>query len=69
LQSWFKTTRALLFEQQGRKWPAPADLQPPTYVPPLTAAKQKQQMLQAWAVSLLILVPVATYFLVTLLTQ
>lgn len=67
LKTWFQTTRALLFDQQARKWPGPNELQPPTFVPPLTAAAKKQAMMKAWAVSLLILVPVATFLLVRLL--
>jgi type IV/VI secretion system ImpK/VasF family protein len=64
LRDWFQATRGLLLNKQQRRWTAPNEVQPPTYVPPLTAAKKKHQMLRAWAVSLLVVIPLATFFFV-----
>lgn len=69
LQGWLKSTRSLLFDNQVRRWSGPDEVQPTTYVPPLKGAKRRQKMALAWTISLLILIPGAMIFLVTLLNK
>jgi type VI secretion system protein ImpK len=68
VQSWFKTTKALLLENQGRRWPSPDEVQPTTFVPPLTGEERKQSMILAWAVSVLLIIPVAVIYIINRLT-
>ncbi len=64
LKSWHNRIKSLLFETQARRWPSPDEIQPPTYVPPLTGESRKHSMILGWAVSLLILIPVAMFYII-----
>lgn len=69
LGAWQAATKRLLFDSPQRRWPAPAEVQPPTYVPPLTGAQRRQKMLLAWAGSLLVFILVAMFLFITLVSQ
>ena len=69
LNDWQRSTKTLILDQQQRLWPSPPEIQPPTFVPPLTGLKRKQSMLLTWALSLFVLIPVAMFFLINRLSQ
>jgi type VI secretion system protein ImpK len=69
LQDWQRTVKALVLDPRQRRWPMPDEVQPPTYVPPLTGRRRKQSMLLTGAISLLVLIPVAVFYVVHSLLQ
>jgi type VI secretion system protein ImpK len=69
LDDWQTATRRLLFDNQKRRWPAPAEVQATTYVPPLTGAARRQTMLLAWAGSMLVFILVAMFLFITFISR
>jgi type VI secretion system protein ImpK len=64
LQDWQRSVKALVFDHSQRRWPSPDEVQPPTFVPPLSGERRRRSMMLAGAISLLVLIPVAVAFLV-----
>src|SRR5436305_290075 len=64
LKAWREGVESQL--AQGREeWTGPVALQPPTHVPVLQGAGRKQRMLLLAALSLLVFIPLAVFYLVS----
>jgi type VI secretion system protein ImpK len=65
LKEWRESAEAQIAQNQSREWSSPPDRQLPTDVTPLGGAARMKNVVLAWALSLLVLIPAATFFLVT----
>jgi type VI secretion system protein ImpK len=57
LKSWASAVQARITRQLGQEWPAPAELDPPTFVPPRRGRDALRRMLLAGAAACLVLIP------------
>jgi type VI secretion system protein ImpK len=64
LQSWVSNTQARIAKSQGQDWPVPAELDPPSDVPPLHGREQLQRMVLIGGGVLLVLIPALAYLIV-----
>jgi type VI secretion system protein ImpK len=69
LRTWVEAVRARIVKEQPTDWPAPAELEPPTNVPPLHGRKRLQRMILTAGGLLLLLIPVVAFFIVQHLSQ
>ncbi len=65
LRAWVSSTQARIAQSQQSEWQTPEEVEPPTNVPPLHGTERFQRMVLTGAVVLLVLLPVAAYFLMT----
>jgi type VI secretion system protein ImpK len=63
LQSWTAAARSQVERNQGQAWVPPAELDPPSDVPPLHGRERFARMVFRGGVALLILIPCAVFFL------
>jgi type VI secretion system protein ImpK len=63
LQVWLSATQARL-ALEHKPWPAPPELEPPTFVPPLRGRDKLQRMVLACGFVFLLLVPLLAFLLV-----
>jgi type VI secretion system protein ImpK len=64
LQSWVSNTQARIAKSQGQDWPVPAELDPPSDVPPLRGREQLQRVVLTGGGVLLLLIPVVAFLIV-----
>lgn len=65
LRAWADRTAARIGREQGREWPIPPELEPPTNVPPLHGRDRLNRMILAVAVFAFGLVPLVAFYLIT----
>lgn len=63
LQAWLESAKALIDKGHESEWQSPVDSQPRTYVPPLTGSSRLQMMVTVVGLSMLILIPVAMFYI------
>jgi type VI secretion system protein ImpK len=68
LEQWVATAQARLTHDK-QPWPAPPELEPPTFVPPLRGRDRLQRMVLACGLMFLVLVPILAFLLVRHLGQ
>jgi type VI secretion system protein ImpK len=64
LRSWSEVTRAQIEKSQGENWVSPPELDSPSKVPPLHGLDRLQTMVVRGAVLMLVLIPLAAFFVV-----
>ncbi len=64
LRSWSEVTRGQIEKSQGENWVSPPELDSPSKVPPLHGLDRLQTMVVRGAVLMLILIPLAAFFVV-----
>ena len=64
LRTWVTATQSRLTKVRGREWAPPAELDPPTHVPPLHGPERLRRMLLVGGVALLAIVPILVFFIV-----
>jgi type VI secretion system protein ImpK len=69
LQAWVAGTQIRVTRSQGKQWPYPAELQAPTYVPPLRGRERLQKLVLAAGALLLFVIPVTLFILIQQLGQ
>ena len=64
LRSWAVAAQARLAKELGREWAYPAELDPPTRVPPLHGRERLQRMVLVSGIALLLLIPLVAFLVV-----
>jgi type VI secretion system protein ImpK len=64
LKSWSEVTRAQIEKGQGEAWVSPPELDAPSKVPPLRGLERLQKMVVRGLVLMLLLIPLAAFFVV-----
>jgi type VI secretion system protein ImpK len=64
LRAWSTAAQARLAKELGREWAYPAELDPPTNVPPLHGREQLQRMVLVGGIALLLLIPLVAFLVV-----
>jgi type VI secretion system protein ImpK len=64
LQAWVGNTQARIAKSQGQEWPVPAELDPPSNVPPLHGREQLQRVVLTGGGVLLVLIPIVAFLIV-----
>jgi type VI secretion system protein ImpK len=64
LRSWSEVTRAQIERSEGENWVSPPELDSPSKVPPLHGLERLQRMVVRGAVLMLVLIPLAAFFVV-----
>jgi type VI secretion system protein ImpK len=64
LKAWSDVTRAQIEKSQGQAWSSPLELDAPSKVPPLRGLAKLQTMVVRGALLMLILIPLAAFFVV-----
>lgn len=65
LKAWVDAVGKRIAREQGKDWPVPPELDPPSHVPPLHGRARLHKMVLAVAVFTFGLVPIVAFFLVT----
>jgi type VI secretion system protein ImpK len=63
IKAWLEPAKTLIDRGEDEEWPAPVDSPPPVDVDPLTGSARLQRMATILVLSLLLLVPAATFFI------
>jgi type VI secretion system protein ImpK len=64
LRTWIAATRQRIFQGREVEWVSPPELEPPTHVPPLRGRERLRKVIATAGVLLLLLLPVAAFFVV-----
>jgi len=64
LRNWVSVAQTRLSKELGREWAYPAELDPPTNVPPLHGREQLQRMVLVGGIALLLLIPLVAFLVV-----
>lgn len=64
LRQWVAATQARVAQIRGQEWAYPAELDPPTFVPPLRGRERLQRMVISGGLVLLVLIPLLAFFVV-----
>jgi type IV/VI secretion system ImpK/VasF family protein len=65
LSAWLESAKALIDKGEDQEWQGPVDSQPRTFVPPLNGAGKLQRMVTVVGLSLLLLIPIAMFYIFT----
>jgi type VI secretion system protein ImpK len=64
LATWVSTSQNRVVKARGQEWSYPAEVEPPTHVPPLHGRERLQRVLLAGGLALLILIPILAFMVV-----
>ena len=64
LRQWLTATQARIAQVRGQEWTYPAELDPPSFVPPLRGRERLQKMVITGGLVLLLLIPLLAFFVV-----
>lgn len=65
LKAWTDSVGKRIAREQGKDWPVPPELEPPSHVPPLHGRERLHRMVLAVAIFTFGLVPIVAFFLFT----